>query len=65
MGDRYLISGVQLGMLMAMAKENMYAKAYDYIKTVIIPRQFVWSSEHPLDKDVEKVRSLVKGSDSS
>ena len=52
MGGRYLVSGVQLGMLLAIAEKN----ARDKIINKIIEDQCIGNSDKDIKKDAETLR---------
>lgn len=65
MGNRYLISGAQLGILYALIKLDEFNKtnekkrkkfAEDILDDII--HQSVWESKEPLQEDLEKVRLI-------
>ena len=57
MGDRYLVTGVQLGMLMAAPLD--YHERNKIIQK-IIDEQHIWGSMMPITEDCKKIKLLLK-----
>jgi hypothetical protein len=56
MGERYLISGVQLGSLFALDKRESRQKLIDEI----IEKQFIATSGQPIEADVHNIIKLLR-----
>lgn len=56
MGERYLVSGVQLGMLVATPSQEERQKIVDKI----IDDQFLDNSKNTLEKDFERLKRLLE-----
>lgn len=59
MAGRFLVSGVQLGMIIGFIKAGNKEDALNTIE-FIIKDQFVWSSSSDISNDVVKVNKLVE-----
>lgn len=55
MASRYLVTGVQLGMIKACLGKNAKHKACDRIVDQILKNQFIDVSHDNIEEDVEKV----------
>ncbi len=60
MGNRYLVSGVQLGMLIALIKEGRSVSAYDFINNELIEKQWLCNSDKPLSEDLQQLRKYLE-----
>ncbi len=61
MGGRYLVTGVQLGMLISHIKLNKLNDAEDQIQK-IMDDQFVGNSDQDINLDVKKTSNIIKES---
>ena len=61
MGSRYLVTGVQLGLLAGLAKAGKCEEVIDYINEEIIDFQCVGATDNTIEKDVEKAFELFSG----
>ena len=57
MGERYLITGVELGMFQVFAKENKPDKINKLVEE-IIDKQFVGNTSNPIKQDVNLVSKM-------
>lgn len=58
MGGRYLVTGVQLGMLKGpMLRPSQFGKVVELVDE-IIEKQFVGDSEKPVEEDAEVIINL-------
>ena len=55
MGNRYLVTGVQLGMLIALCKLD--ANKCNEELNKIVENQMIWESKETLEQDVKRLRS--------
>lgn len=59
MGGRYIISGSQIGTLIALLKQEHYPGVTELLNTVY-DKQFIGDSKHTLEGDIEKLRQSMK-----
>lgn len=59
MGCRYLVTGVQLGELIALCKLD--PEKTNKKLNLIIEEQLVWESTQSLDEDIEKLKTIFEG----